>query len=216
MILPELCPEPTKAISTYTEAVSVPLVWSTCISFRRFRYQIHIHTTYAGIVRESFQLTYQLRSVYFDETNNHMLLIQLLHLYICYKDSKWSRLKYGRIYPERLPLGGNKLTVMQDRIRNQRRQKPWSTKFHENRWVSKILSPPYWVRHFEFRKSEVRFIISDPKSFWLQSFAEIVWFPKLHIRHIEYPPFCEGYGYLRSVRQFFPCSSTIPITVYHS
>ena len=69
--------------------------------------------------------------------------------------------------------------------------------------MSAILGPPYWVRHFEFRKSDVKFIISDPKSFRVQSFAEIVWFPKLHVRHIGYPPFCEGYGYLRSVRQFF-------------
>ena len=101
-------------------------------------------------------------------------------------------------------------------IRNQWPQKPWSTKFHENRWVLKILCPPYWVRHFEFRKSDVKFIIRGPKSFWVQSFAEIVWPPKLHVRHIGYPPFCEGYGYLRSVRQFFSCRSTIPITVDHS
>ena len=93
---------------------------------------------------------------------------------------------------------------------------PWSTKFHENRWVSKILCTPYWVRHFEFRKSDVKFIISDVKSFSVQSFAEIMWFPKLHVRHIGYPPFCERYGYLRSVRQFFRCSSTIPITIDHS
>ena len=101
-------------------------------------------------------------------------------------------------------------------IRNQRPQKPWSTKVHENRWVPKKLCSPYWVRHFEFRKSDVKFIISDPKSFWVQSFAEIVWFPKLHVRHIGYPPFCNGYGYLRWVRQFFSCSSAIPITVDHS
>ena len=66
-------------------------------------------------------------------------------------------------------------------IRNQRPQKPWSTKFHGNRWVAKILCPPYWVRHFEFRKSNVRFRINDLKSFWVQSFAEIMWFPKLHV-----------------------------------
>ena len=101
-------------------------------------------------------------------------------------------------------------------IRDQRPQKPWSTKFHENRWVSKILCPPYWVRHFEFRKSDVKFIVSDPKSFRVQSFAEIVWFPKLHGRHIGNPPFFEGYGHLRSVRHVFYCSSTIPITVDHS
>ena len=88
-------------------------------------------------------------------------------------------------------------------IRIQQPLKLWSTKFHENRWVSKILCPPYWVRHFEFRKSDVKFIINDPKSFWKQSFAEIVWFQKLHAWHIGYPPFCEEYGYLRSVRHFF-------------
>ena len=98
-------------------------------------------------------------------------------------------------------------------IRNQRSQKPWSTKFHENRWVSKILCPSYCARHFEFRKSDFKFIISNPESFWVQSFAEIVWFPKLHVRHIGYLLFCEGYGYLRSVRQFFPCSSTVLIIV---
>ena len=49
-------------------------------------------------------------------------------------------------------------------ICNQRPQKPWSRKFHENRWVSKILCPPYSVRHFEFRKSGVKFIISDSKA----------------------------------------------------
>ena len=87
-------------------------------------------------------------------------------------------------------------------ICNQRLQQPRRKKFHESRWVSKILCPPYWVRHFEFRKTDVKFIISDPKSFWVQSFAKIVWFPKLHVRHIGYPPFCEGYGYLRSVTQF--------------
>ena len=88
-------------------------------------------------------------------------------------------------------------------MRNQRPQKPSSTKFHENHWVSKILCPPYWVRHFEFWKSDFKFIISTPKSFWVQSFAKIMWLTKLHVRHIEYPLFCEGYGYLRSVRQFF-------------
>ena len=44
-------------------------------------------------------------------------------------------------------------------IRNQRPQKLWSTKLHENRSDSKILRPPYWIRHFEFRKSDVKFII---------------------------------------------------------
>ena len=50
-------------------------------------------------------------------------------------------------------------------IRNQQPQKPWSTKSHDNRWVSNILCPPYWVRHFEFRKSDIKFIISHPESF---------------------------------------------------
>ena len=102
--------------------------------------------------------------------------------------------------------------VIRCQIRNQRPQEPWG-KNSTNHWVSKISCPPYCVRHFEFRKSDVKFIISNLKSFWVQNFAEIVWFPKLHVRHIRYPPFCEGYGYLRSVRQFFPCSSNIPITV---
>ena len=101
-------------------------------------------------------------------------------------------------------------------IRNQRLQKLWSTKIHEIRCVSKILCPTYWFRHFEFRKSDFKFIISDPKSFWVQSFAEIVWFPKFHVRHIGYPPFCEGYGYLTSVKRVFSCSTTIPITIGHS
>ena len=49
--------------------------------------------------------------------------------------------------------------------REQRSQKTWSTKFHENRWLSKISCPPYWARHFEFRKSEIKFIISNPENF---------------------------------------------------
>ena len=86
---------------------------------------------------------------------------------------------------------------------NERPQKRWSTKFHENRLVSKILCPPHRVRHLKFRKSDVKFIISDLKSLWVQSFAEFMWISKFHVRHIGYPPFCEGYGYLRSVRPFF-------------
>ena len=53
--------------------------------------------------------------------------------------------------------------------------KTLSTKFYENRWVSKISCPLYWVRHFGFRKSDVTFIISDNESFWVQSFAGTVW-----------------------------------------
>ena len=87
--------------------------------------------------------------------------------------------------------------------RNQRSQKPWSTKVRENRWVSKILCPPYWVRHFEFRKSDVEFTISDPKIFWVQSFTEIVWFPKLHVRHIGYPLFCERWDRWNRWDNFF-------------
>ena len=34
---------------------------------------------------------------------------------------------------------------IQCQIRNQRPQKPWSTKFHENRWLSKILCPPFQI-----------------------------------------------------------------------
>ena len=148
------------------------------------------------------------------------------------------------------PLYG--IVKIQFEIRNQRPRKPPNTELCENRRISKISYPPYWIRHFEkwksdvkfvvenpkspgvrsstkivgfpkyyvrhfkFRKFDVKFIISDPKSFRIQSFAEIVWFPKLHIRHIGYLLFCEGYDYLRSVRLFFPCSSTTPITVDHS
>ena len=31
------------------------------------------------------------------------------------------------------------------KIRNQQPQKPWSTKFHKNRWLSKIFSPPFSI-----------------------------------------------------------------------
>ena len=62
-------------------------------------------------------------------------------------------------------------------IRNQRPQKPWSTELCENRWIS--IRPPYGVRNFEFRKSDVKFIISHPESFSVQSFAVIVWFFKI-------------------------------------
>ena len=96
--------------------------------------------------------------------------------------------------------------------------KPWkppSTELCENRRVSKISCPPYCFRYFEFQKSDVKFITSEPKSLWIQSLAEIVWFSTLHVRHIG-SPLCEGYGYLKSVRQFFSCSLTIPITFDHS
>ena len=73
---------------------------------------------------------------------------------------------------------------IQCQIRKQRPQKPWSTTFHENLWLSKILCPPYWVRHFEFRKSDVKFVISDPKNPRVQSYANIVEFPKFHVHHI--------------------------------
>ena len=36
-------------------------------------------------------------------------------------------------------------------IRNQRPQKPWSTKFHENRWLSKILCSPFWIPKIRYQ-----------------------------------------------------------------
>ena len=90
------------------------------------------------------------------------------------------------------PLYG--ILKIQFKIRNRRRQKPLSTKFHENRSVPKILCLPYWVRYFEFRNSHVKFVISDLKNLGVQSSTKIVGFPKYYVRHIgsaildsEYP-----------------------------
>ena len=54
--------------------------------------------------------------------------------------------------------------------------------------MSTILGPPFWIP-----KIRCQIGPSGPKSFWVQSFAVIVSFPKLHVRNIGYPPFCEGY-----------------------
>ena len=50
--------------------------------------------------------------------------------------------------------------------------------------LSKILCPPYWVRYFEFRKSDVKFVISDLKNLGVQSYVKIFGFPKYYVRHI--------------------------------
>ena len=78
----------------------------------------------------------------------------------------------------------NSENIIWCQIRNQRPQKPWSTKFHENRWVSKILCLPYWVRHLEFRKSDVKVVISDRKNLKVLSSTKILAFPKYYVRHI--------------------------------
>ena len=69
-------------------------------------------------------------------------------------------------------------------IRNQWLRKPPSTELCENRRVSKILCPPYWIRHFDKWKSDVKFVISNPKSPAVQSSTKIVGFPKYYVRHI--------------------------------
>ena len=73
---------------------------------------------------------------------------------------------------------------IQCQIRNQWSQKPWSTKFRENRWVSKILCPLYWVHHFKFRKSDVKFVINDLENCGVQTYAKIVEFPKFHVHYV--------------------------------
>ena len=42
------------------------------------------------------------------------------------------------------------------------------------------------------------------------------WSTKYYVQHIAYPPFCERYGYLRSVRQVFSWRLNILITVDYS
>ena len=56
--------------------------------------------------------------------------------------------------------------------------------FHENRWVPKILCLPYWVCHFEFRKFDVKFVISNLKNLGVLSSTKIVGFPRYYVRHI--------------------------------
>ncbi len=40
--------------------------------------------------------------------------------------------------------------------------------------------PPYWIRHFEFSKSDNRFVISDLENLYIQTFYEILCI-ELHI-----------------------------------
>ena len=60
------------------------------------------------------------------------------------------------------PLYG--ILKIQFEIRIQRSRKPSSTEVCENRRVSIISCPPYWIRHVEKCKSDVKFVISDPKT----------------------------------------------------
>ena len=69
-------------------------------------------------------------------------------------------------------------------VRNQWPRKPPSTELCENRRVSKISCPPYWIRHLKKWKSDVKFVISDPKSPKVRSSTKIVGFPKYYVRHI--------------------------------
>ena len=59
-----------------------------------------------------------------------------------------------------------------------------STELCDYRRVSKISCSPYWIRHFEFRKSDVKFVISDLKNLGVLSYMKIVGFPKYYVRHI--------------------------------
>ena len=69
-------------------------------------------------------------------------------------------------------------------IRNQEPQIPPRTELCKNREVSKISCPLHWIRHFEFRKSDVKFVISDLKKLGVQSSTKIVGFPKYYVRDI--------------------------------
>ena len=82
------------------------------------------------------------------------------------------------------PLYG--ILKTQFEIRNQRPQKPPSTELCDNRRVSKISCPPYWTRHSEKWKSDVKFAISDLRNFWVQSSTKIMGFPKFHVFHIGF------------------------------
>ena len=77
----------------------------------------------------------------------------------------------------------------QYQILNQGPRKPWSTKFHENRWVSKILCPPFWIPKIrckihnqrpqkllnaEFRGNRVFSKIAYP-TYWISSILQRVW-----------------------------------------
>ena len=81
------------------------------------------------------------------------------------------------------PLYG--ILKIQFKIHNQWPRKPPSTELCKNRRVSIISCPPYWIRHFEKCKSDVKFVISDPKSPGVQSSTKIVGSPKYYVHHIE-------------------------------
>ena len=49
-------------------------------------------------------------------------------------------------------------------ISNQPPEKPRSKHFHEYSWKVTLRRPPYWIRHLKFWKSDVGFVISDPKN----------------------------------------------------
>ena len=49
------------------------------------------------------------------------------------------------------------------KIRNQRHRIPPIRELCENRRVSKISCPPYWIRYFEKWKSDVKFVIRGLK-----------------------------------------------------
>ena len=80
------------------------------------------------------------------------------------------------------PLYG--ILKIQFGIRNQWHQKPSSTELCENRRVPKISCPPYWTRHFEKWKSDVKFVISDLKNLGAQSSTKIVGFLKYYVHHV--------------------------------
>ena len=80
------------------------------------------------------------------------------------------------------PLYG--ILIIQFKICNQWPRKPLSSELCENRRVSKISCPPYWIRHFEKWKSDVKFVVSDAESRGVQSSTKIVGFPKCYVSHI--------------------------------
>ena len=72
---------------------------------------------------------------------------------------------------------------IQFKIRNQRPRKPPSSELCENRRISKISCPSYWIRHFDKWKSDIKFVISHPKSPGVQSSTKNVGFSKSYVRH---------------------------------
>ena len=78
---------------------------------------------------------------------------------------------------------------IRSQICNQRPQKPWSTKFYENLWVSKILCPPFWIPEnrcqihnnrpskllsTEFRGNRMVSKITCP-TYWISAILRRVW-----------------------------------------